>query len=122
MHIASQKISRVEKGAEYLLGWATRIGPKTALWAKAVMEERGIQGVRILNGLLSLTTQHSTAQMETACELAVSHGAYRLKMLRQLLSQPIREENFVFMEEHPLIRKLADYQEFIKVNFRKEGS
>jgi transposase len=121
-HIASQKISRVEKGAEYLLGRATHIGPKTALWAKAVLEERGIQGVRILNGLLSLTTRHSTVQMETACELAVSHGAYRLKMLRQLLSQPIRQENFVFMEEHPLIRKMADYQEFIKVNFRKEES
>ncbi len=121
-HIASQKISRVEKGAEYLLGRATRIGPKTALWAKAVMEQRGIQGVRILNGLLSLTTRHSTVQMESACDLAVSHGAYRLKMLRQLLSQPVRQENFVFMEEHPLIRKMADYQEFIKVNFKKEES
>ncbi len=119
-HIASQKISRVEKGAEYLLGRATRIGPKTALWAKAVMEERGIQGVRILNGLLSLTTRHTTAQMEMACELAVSHAAYRLKMLRQLLSQPSRQENFGFMEEHPLIRKMSDYQEFIKVNFRQE--
>ena len=84
------------------------------------MEERGIQGVRVLNGLLSLTTGHSAAQMESACELAVSHGAYRLKMLRQLLSQPIRQENFEFMEEHPLIRKMADYQEFIKVNFKKE--
>jgi hypothetical protein len=121
-HIASEKISRVENGAEYLLGRATRIGPKTALWAKAVLEERGIQGVRVLNGLLSLTTRHSTVQMEAACELAVSHGAYRLRMLRQLLSQPIRQENFVFMEEHPLIRKMADYQDFIKVNFKKEES
>jgi transposase len=121
-HIASEKISRVEKGAEYLLGRAAQIGPKTALWAKAVMEERGIQGVRVLNGLLSLTTRHSAAQMESACDLAVSHGAYRLKMLRQLLSQPSRQENFEFMEEHPLIRKMADYQDFIKVNFKKEES
>jgi transposase len=119
-HISSKKISRVEKGAEYLLGRASRIGPKTALWAKAVLEERGIQGVRMLNGLLSLTTRHSTAQMERACELAISHGAYRLKMLRQLLQEPRRQENFQFMEEHPLIRKMSDYQEFLRVNFRQE--
>lgn len=119
-HIASEKISRVEKGAEYLLGRAARVGPKTALWAKAVMEERGIQGVRVLNGLLSLTTRHSAAQMETACELALSHGAYRLRAVRHLLDHPSRQENFEFMEEHPLIRKMADYQDFIKVNFKKE--
>jgi len=58
--------------------------------------------------------------MESACDFAVSHGAYRLKMLHQLLSQPVRQENFMFMEKHPLIRKMADYQEFIKVNFKKE--
>jgi hypothetical protein len=119
-HIAAEKISRVEKGAEYLLGRAAKIGPKTALWAKAMMEERGIQGVRVLNGLLSLTTRHSAAQMETACELALSHGAYRLRAVRHLLDHPSRQENFEFMEKHPLIREMADYGEFIKVHFRKE--
>jgi transposase len=119
-HIAAEKISRVEKGAEYLLGRAAKIGPKTALWAKAVMEERGIQGVRVLNGLLGLTTRHSAAQMEAACELAVSYGAYRLRAIRHLLEHPSRQENFEFMEEHPLIREMADYGEFIKVHFRKE--
>lgn len=121
-HIASQKISRVEKGAEYLLRRASLVGPKTALWAKAVLEERGIRGIRILNGLLSFTTRYSAAQMEAACDLAVSHGAYRLRALRELLSRPSRQENFEFMEEHPLIRKMADYQDFIQVNFKKEGS
>jgi transposase len=119
-HLASEKISRVEKGAEYLLGRASRIGPKTTLWAKAVLTERGIEGVRVLNGLLSLTTRHSPAQMEKACELALSHGAYRLRALRELLASPVRQENFEFMETHPLIRDLADYGEFLKVRLRKE--
>jgi transposase len=119
-HLASEKMSRVEKGAEYLLGRAARIGAKTALWARAVIEERGIQGVRVLNGLLSLTTRHSAAQMESACELALTHGQYRLKAVRELLAQPSRQENFEFMEIHPLIRDMSEYGNVIKVNFRKE--
>lgn len=119
-HLASEKISRVEKGAEYLLGRAARIGPKTALWARAMIKERGIQGVRVLNGLLSLTTRHSAAQMESACELALTHGQYRLKAIRELLAQPSRQENFEFMEAHPLIREMSEYGNVIKVNFKKE--
>ena len=119
-HLSSKKISAVEKGAGYLLGRALRIGPKTALWAKAALEERGIQGVRVLQGLLSLATRHSGAQIESACELALSHGSYRLKTVRTLLSQPVRQENFEFMKEHPLIRDIAEYGKFIQVHFRKE--
>jgi hypothetical protein len=119
-HIASEKISRVEKAAGYLLGRAALIGPKTALWAKAMLEERGIQGVRVLNGLLSFTTRYSAAQMESACDLALSHGAYRLKILRELLTRPVRQENLEFMGIHPLIRDMADYGNYIKVKFRKE--
>ncbi len=119
-HLASEKISRVEKGAEYLLGRAARIGPKTALWSRAMIEERGIQGVRILNGLISLTTRHSAAQVESACDLALSHGQYRLRAIRELLAQPSRQENFEFMEVHPLIRDMSEYGNMIKVNFKKE--
>jgi transposase len=121
-HLASEKISRVEKGADYLVSRAARIGQKTGLWARAVMEERGIQGIRVINGLLSLTTRHSAAQMEKACELALSHGQYRLRALRELLAQPSRQENFDFMENHPLIRDMNEYGNLIKVNFKKEES
>jgi hypothetical protein len=119
-HLASEKISRVEKGADYLVGRAARIGEKTGLWARAVIEERGIQGIRVINGLLSLTSRHSAAQLETACGLALSHGQYRLKALRELLAQPTRQENFDFMEIHPLIRDMNEYGNLIKVNFKKE--
>ena len=119
-HLASAKISGVEKGASYLLGRITLIGTQAALWAKTVMEERGIEGVRVLQGLLSLVHRHSKAQIESVCALALSHGAYRLKALRQLLAQPSRQENFEFMKSHPLIRDLQDYGNFVKVKLQKE--
>jgi hypothetical protein len=74
-----------------------------------------------INGLLSLTTRHSAAQMESVCELALTHGQYRLRALRQLLAQPSRQENFEFMEKHPLIRDMEEYGHFSKVSFKKEG-
>ena len=58
--------------------------------------------------------------MESACELALTHGQYRLKAVRELLAQPSRQENFEFMEIHPLIRDMSEYGHVIKVNFRKE--
>jgi len=119
-HIASEKISRIEKGASWLLGRIVLIGDQTALWAKTVMEERGIEGVRVLHGLLNMAGRYSKAQIESACALALSHGSYRLKVLRQLLKQPTRQENFEFMETHPLIRDLEDYGTFIKVHLGKE--
>jgi len=74
----------------------------------------------VVQGLLGLTTRHTSAQIESACERALSHGAYRLKAIRHLLEHPSTQENFEFMETHPLIRDMADYGEFIKVHFRKE--
>jgi hypothetical protein len=121
-HLASEKISRVEKGADYLVGRAARIGRQTGLWARAVMEERGIQGIRVVNGLLSLTSRHSADRMESACEQAISHGLFRLRAIRELLALPSRQENFEFMETHPLIRDLNEYGKLIKVNFKKEES
>jgi transposase len=119
-HIASEKISRVEKGASYLLSRAHLIGDKTALWAKAVMEERGVQGIRVVHGLLSLTKNHRYNEIEKACELALGHGAYRLRAVRRLLAEPTRQENFEFMQKHPLIRDLEDYGRYLQVRFGKE--
>ncbi len=116
-HISSKKISGVERGAGYLLGKIRFIGSKTALWAKSVIEERGIQGVRVLQGLLSLTGKHSSRDIENACDLALTHGSYRLKTIRELLKRPTAQENFTFMEKHPLIRDLEDYGKYVQVKF-----
>ena len=58
-HLASEKISAVEQGAEALLKRARWIGPHTASWAETMLKKRGIQGVRVLVGLLSLAGKYS---------------------------------------------------------------
>jgi hypothetical protein len=60
-HIAAEKFSKIERGADWLLGQTRRIGPQAARWSEAVIEARGIEGVRVLQGLLHLTTRHERA-------------------------------------------------------------
>ena len=109
-HIAREKISGLERGAAYLLHQVSGIGPFTRQWSEAVVSVRGIEGTRVLQGLLSLTKKHPCEALETACEIALSHGCWRLRALRQLLGrQAAKQEPLPFLEEHPIIRPLADY-------------
>ena len=60
-YIAAEKISGVERGAAWLLGRVTiRLGPNSTAWAEAMIQARGVEGVRVLLGLLSLAGRHST--------------------------------------------------------------
>ena len=47
-----------------------------------MIEARGVEGVRVLQGLLSLASRHSTSAIEQACEIAVGYGEYRLRTIR----------------------------------------
>ncbi|HXF53037.1 MAG TPA: IS21 family transposase [Hyphomicrobiaceae bacterium] len=117
LHIADQKISAVERGAEWLLVRVGRIGPMTTRWAEAMLANRGIEGVRVLQGLRHLGERHPHETLEKACEIALSHASYRLRTLRQLLKRaPLTTpspEVFAFMHEHALIRPLTDYSQFV---------
>jgi len=117
-HIASQKRSGVERGAVYLLRRARMIGERAGRWAEAMVQARGIEGVRVLQGLLSLTHRHDAEAIERACETAFSHGAYRLRTIRQLLKRDAPEqETFEFLDEHPIIRSLSDYGKLVATSF-----
>jgi len=119
-HIAPEKRSGVERGAVWLLGRARKIGPHAARWAEAMIQARGVQGVRVLQGLLSLTKQHHAKAIERACEVAFSYGAYRLRTIRQLLKRDAPEqETFAFLDEHPIIRPLSDYGKLVSTSFRR---
>jgi len=117
-HIASEKRSGVERGAAYLLSRARLIGEHATRWAENMLQTRGIEGVRVLLGLLSLTHRHDAAAIERACEVAFSHGAYRLRTIRQLLKRAAPEqETFDFLAEHPIIRSLSDYGKLVATSF-----
>jgi hypothetical protein len=109
-HIPKEKINGVERGAEYLLNKVSFIGEKSHQWAQAMLTARGLEGTRVLLGLLALSKKHSNKTLENACEKALSHGCYRLRTIRQLLQrQGDLQEPLPFLDEHPLIRPLDDY-------------
>jgi hypothetical protein len=86
-----------------------------------MVQQRGIQGVRVLMGLLNLAKHHPGNQIENACEIALTHGAYRLRTIRALIKrQGGKQEQFEFIDEHPIIRSLSDYGDLVHTSFTKE--
>ena len=98
------------------------IGPQSVRWAEATISARGVEGVRVIQGLLSLTRRHDATAIERACETAHGYGAYRLRTVRALIErQAASQEQFTFVDKHPIIRQLSDYQQFVHDAFQKEG-
>lgn len=120
-HIPTEKVSAVERGTDAMLRQIAAIGPQTQQWAEATTQARGVEAVRVLVGLKALAGKHSTAALEQACQTALTYGAYRLRTIRQLLKrQADPQEQFEFIEEHPIIRPLTDYSLASLHQFRKE--
>lgn len=114
-HIHSRKISAVERGATWLLKRTELIGPSAQSWAKAMLTVRGIQGIRVLVGLISLTHQHPAGVVDQACQTALTHRAFRLKTIRMLIKNGgSKQEEFTFIDEHPIIRNMSDYEAIVK--------
>jgi len=119
-HLAAEKISNVERGAAYLLGQVRRLGTHSTRWAEAVVQTRGIESVRVLQGLLSLAQRYSCTQIDRACEIAHSYAAYRLRTVRALIDRDAPKQQIAFLDEHPLIRSLSDYGQFVHDAFQKK--
>jgi transposase len=120
-HIAAAKVSGVERGAAWLLSRVRRIGPESLRWAEATIQARGIEGVRVIQGLLSLTRRHEASAIEQACKTAHGSGSFRLRTVRALIErQGASQGQFTFVDNHPIIRQLSDYQQFVHDAFQKE--
>src|SRR5512142_3060544 len=120
-HIASEKVSGVERGAAWQLARVRRLGPHSARWAEAVVAARGVESVRVLMGLLSLAQRHPVVAIERACGIAADYGAYHLRTVRALIDRDAPEqETMPFMSEHPMIRPLSEYDLFVHDAFQKE--
>jgi hypothetical protein len=71
-------------------------------------------------GLVSLAQRHRDIEIEEACHVARSHAAWRLRDVRNLLKrQAPPQEQFEFIQEHPLIRSLADYGRLVHTAFEE---
>jgi transposase len=120
-HIPKEKVSSVERGGNALLRQVESIGPHARDWGRAMLQARGVEGVRVLVGLKALAAKHDVAAIERACETALSYAAYRLRTIRELLKrQATPQKEFDFLQEHPVIRPLSDYSLDSLLQFRKE--
>jgi transposase len=116
-HINSEKISLVERGATALLRRASLIGVNANKWAQEMLQNRGIAGMRVLIGLLSLARRYGTKEIDSACECALSYGAFRLKAVRALLKHSQKQTTLEFIQEHAVIRGMAEYGRLVQVSF-----
>jgi hypothetical protein len=120
-HIPKEKVSAVERGTDALLRQVAAVGPNTRQWAEATTQARGVEAVRVLVGLKHLAGKHPSDDLEEACRVALTHGAYRLRVIRQLLARHGQEQRqFEFLESHPIIRPLSDYSLASLLQFRRE--
>jgi hypothetical protein len=69
-----------------------------------------------------LAKKHSTDALESACETALAHGAHHLSTIRQLIKRAAdqQQQQFDFIQHHPIIRPLSDYSLASLHQFRKE--
>lgn len=118
-HIHSQKRSAIEKGTAWMLRKASLIGPYADQWAQAMLEARGLPGIRVLVGLLNLTHHHDSNSIDKACEIALTHDAFRLKTIKELIHRGgAKQQELEFIDEHPIIRSLSDYEAIAKRSIR----
>jgi hypothetical protein len=114
-HIAGEKRAGVELGAAKLMQKVSVIGPYSAEWAENMLKNRGIEGVRVLMGLVALSGQSDLDALEGACRTALGYGCYRLRTVRELTKRKAPpDEQQTFLEEHPIIRNLSDYDQVVR--------
>jgi len=118
-HIHPQKRSTIEKGTVWMLRRASLIGTHADQWAQAMLQARGIPGIRVLVGLLNLTHHYDSNSIDKACEIALTHSAFRLKTIRGLIQRGgPKQQELEFIDEHPIIRSLSDYEAIVKRSIR----
>ena len=116
VHIHDHKRALVERGADYLLERAARLGPP-AVQSRAMYQHRGVAGLRVLQGFLQFVDTHSLKAINTACTEALAQGAWRLRELRALLAPTGQQTALPFLEEHPVVRPLGAYAALVPACF-----
>jgi transposase len=114
-HLDSRKISSVEKGLEYFLKKTRHLGPAACRWAEAVVEARGVEACRVLQGLLSLAKKYSSDSINAACDKAWRSHALNYRTIKKLLESETADSQTTmeFMDSHPIIRPVSEYAKFV---------
>jgi transposase len=122
-HIAPEKISAIEHGTDDLLAKASRIGPEADRWARAMISERGIEGIRVLQGFVMLAKKHPANVINRASHVALTGNLFRLRPVRELCKRLSQDDTPEFTTAHPIIRPLSEYQQLVlPLSPNEEGS
>jgi hypothetical protein len=81
-----------------------------------MLKNRGIAGVRVLQGLLALAGDRPAEVVEKACEIALAASVFQLRPVRKLLARHSpKQQPLAFVDEHPIIRPLAEYRDWLGI-------
>ena len=94
-----------------LLGKCRRVGEDMHAWAEAAIDARGVRAIRLLQGVLRLTREHSREVVLHASRLALKNHLFRYRDMRQLSERSDRApEQMKLLDVHPSIRPVSDYR------------
>jgi hypothetical protein len=80
-----------------------------------MLNVRGVAGMRVLMGLIGMTNRYDCERIDRACEIAVRHGAFRLRSIKRLIERcEAEQQELAFLDEHPIIRSMSDYAEIVR--------
>jgi hypothetical protein len=83
--------------------------------------DRGVAGLRVLQGLIHLVNRHDSASIDRACRIALTHRAFRLRSIRELIKRGGGEQGqFEFLAEHEIIRDLSNYGHIVRASILQE--
>ena len=113
--IPEEKISNPERGSTWLLKRIDTIGKDATIWACSVLKNRGVEGIRVLNGLLQLAKKYKSQEILSACRQAHEYGNYYLSGVRKHLENDTKyhQPKLQFTVDHPLIRSMEQYEHII---------
>lgn len=120
-HIPKEKINSGEYGSDYLLRQLYKIGAECAVWGEVMLKNRGIEGIRVLQGMLSLKKKYTANALNRAALEAVQNNIFYLRDIKGLINAEKEQQLLNFKECHPYIRKLSSYQELTPNVFDTEN-
>jgi transposase len=106
----------VVKSCHYWIDRASLFGEGCGAWARHVFAQRGPQALRAIMALCQLSAKHHAGALDRVCARACAEGLWRYKDLRRLLEPTagaVQQQPLPFAAEHPLIRDLQNYAQFI---------
>ena len=89
------------------------MGTDADRWARAMLTARGIEGIRVLQGFVTLAKNYPPTVINRASEIALAGGLFRLRPVRELCKRLGHDERSEFTDAHPIIRPLSEYQQLV---------